>query len=72
MGVGWRSLEMPKKLDCDESTYTPTYGKFYAEPFERGYASTIGNSLRRILISSLEGGFKSKRMAVSLFLFRTN
>lgn len=55
MGVGWRSLEMPKKLDCDESTYTPTYGKFYAEPFERGYASTIGNSLRRILISSLEG-----------------
>ena len=55
MGVGWRNLEMPKKLECNESTYTDTYGKFYAEPFERGYATTIGNSLRRILISSLEG-----------------
>ncbi|NQT06612.1 MAG: DNA-directed RNA polymerase subunit alpha [Candidatus Omnitrophica bacterium] len=55
MGVGWRNLEMPKKLGLDESTYTETYGKFYAEPFERGYATTIGNSLRRILISSIEG-----------------
>ncbi len=55
MGVGWKNLEMPKRLECDESTYTDTYGKFYAEPFERGYAVTIGNSLRRILLSSLEG-----------------
>jgi DNA-directed RNA polymerase subunit alpha len=55
MGVGWRNLEVPKRLECDESSYAPTYGKFYAEPFERGYATTIGNSLRRILISSLEG-----------------
>lgn len=55
MGVGWRNLEMPKRLECDESTYTNVYGKFYAEPFERGYATTIGSSLRRILISSLEG-----------------
>lgn len=55
MGVGWRNLEMPKRLECDESTYVNNYGKFYAEPFERGYATTIGNSLRRILISSLEG-----------------
>lgn len=55
MGVGWRSLEMPKKLECDESTYQNNYGRFIAEPFERGYATTIGNSLRRILISSLEG-----------------
>lgn len=55
MGVVWRNLEMPKRLECDESTYTDTYGKFFAEPFERGYATTIGNSLRRILISSLEG-----------------
>lgn len=55
MGVGWRNLEMPKRLECDEGSYTPIYGKFYAEPFERGYATTIGNSLRRILISSLEG-----------------
>ncbi len=55
MGVGWRNLEMPKRLECDDSTYTERYGKFLAEPFERGYATTIGNSLRRILISSLEG-----------------
>ncbi|MBL7069548.1 MAG: DNA-directed RNA polymerase subunit alpha [Candidatus Omnitrophica bacterium] len=55
MGIGWRNLEMPKRLDCDESGYKETYGKFTAEPFERGYATTIGNSLRRILISSLEG-----------------
>lgn len=55
MGVGWRNLEMPKRLECDESTYAETYGKFLAEPFERGYAVTIGNSLRRILVSSLEG-----------------
>ena len=55
MGVGWRNLEMPKKVDCDESSYKDSYGRFIAEPFERGYATTIGNSLRRILISSLEG-----------------
>ena len=34
MGVGWRNLEMPKRLECDESTYVNNYGKFYAEPFE--------------------------------------
>ena len=46
---------MPKRLDCDESSYTGTYGKFIAEPFERGYGVTLGNSLRRILLSSIEG-----------------
>ena len=45
----------PKKLVLDEATYTPTYGKFVAEPFERGYGTTIGNGLRRVLISSIEG-----------------
>ncbi|GAG04663.1 unnamed protein product, partial [marine sediment metagenome] len=55
MGVKWRNFEMPKKLDCDESTYTDSYGKFIAEPFERGYGITVGNSLRRVLISSIEG-----------------
>jgi len=55
MGVKLRNFEMPKKLVLDESTYTPTYGKFIAEPFERGYGVTIGNSLRRVLISSIEG-----------------
>lgn len=55
MGISWKSFEMPKRLDCDESTYTQDYGKFVAEPFERGFGVTIGNSLRRILLSSIEG-----------------
>ena len=55
MGIRWKTFEMPKRLECDKSTLTPTYGKFVAEPFERGYGATIGNSLRRILLSSLEG-----------------
>ncbi len=55
MGVKLRNFEMPKKLVLNEATYTPTYGKFTAEPFERGYGMTIGNGLRRVLISSIEG-----------------
>lgn len=55
MGVKWRDFQMPKRLDCDESVYTEKYGKFIAEPFERGYGVTLGNSLRRILLSSIEG-----------------
>lgn len=55
MGIAWKDFEMPKKLACDESTSTDTYGKFIAEPFERGYGTTLGNSLRRILLSSIEG-----------------
>ncbi len=55
MGVKWRDFQMPKRLDCEESSYTQTYGKFVAEPFERGYGVTLGNSLRRILLSSIEG-----------------
>lgn len=55
MGVKWRDFQMPKRLDCDESVYTDTYGKFIAEPFEKGYGVTLGNSLRRILLSSIEG-----------------
>ncbi len=55
MGVKWRDFQMPKRLDCDEKKYTPRYGCFMAEPFERGYGTTLGNSLRRILLSSIEG-----------------
>lgn len=55
MGVKWRDFQMPKRLDCDESCYTTCYGRFVAEPFERGYGVTLGNSLRRILLSSIEG-----------------
>jgi len=55
MGRGWKDFEMPKRLECDEATYTTTYGKFIAEPFERGYGATLGSSLRRVLLSSIEG-----------------
>ncbi|HEV8344133.1 MAG TPA: DNA-directed RNA polymerase subunit alpha [Candidatus Binatia bacterium] len=51
----WIDLMKPKRLEVDEKNLTPTYGKFYAEPFERGFGQTIGNSLRRILLSSLRG-----------------
>lgn len=55
MGIKWRDFQMPKRLDCDETSYTAYYGKFIAEPFERGYGVSLGNSLRRILLSSIEG-----------------
>jgi len=55
MRIRWKGLELPTKVACEQETYTNTYGKFIAEPFEHGYATTIGNSLRRILLSSLEG-----------------
>jgi DNA-directed RNA polymerase subunit alpha len=55
MGIKWRDFQLPKRLECDESTYTNTYGKFSAAPFERGYGVTLGNSLRRVLLSSVEG-----------------
>ncbi|MFC1621098.1 DNA-directed RNA polymerase subunit alpha [Candidatus Omnitrophota bacterium] len=55
MGISWKTFEMPKKLSQEEKTYTQFYGKFAAEPFERGFGATIGSSLRRILISSIEG-----------------
>jgi len=50
-----QGLILPQRLEIDQSTLTDKYGKFIAEPFERGYGHTIGNSLRRILLSSLEG-----------------
>ena len=55
MRVRWRGLELPNRVTSDRSTLTDTYGKFYIEPFERGFGMTLGNSLRRILLSSLEG-----------------
>ncbi|MBP9900808.1 MAG: DNA-directed RNA polymerase subunit alpha [Verrucomicrobiota bacterium] len=55
MPVRLGRFEMPKRLTKDESTATETYTKFIAEPFETGYGHTIGNSLRRVLLSSLEG-----------------
>jgi len=51
----WRELIKPKKLQVEEESLSSTYGKFYAEPFERGFGTTLGNSLRRVLLSSLQG-----------------
>jgi DNA-directed RNA polymerase subunit alpha len=55
MRIRWRGLELPSRVVSDRATLTDTYGKFTAEPFERGFGVTVGNSLRRILLSSLEG-----------------
>ena len=55
MGIRWKTFEMPKRLEVEKATLTPTYGKFIADPFERGYGMTLGNSLRRVLVSSIEG-----------------
>ncbi len=55
MQKDWRNLIKPKAIDFDEKEVTPTYGRFIGEPFERGYGITIGNALRRILLSSLPG-----------------
>lgn len=55
MRIRWRGLELPNRVGSDRATLTDTYGKFTAEPFERGFGVTVGNSLRRILLSSLEG-----------------
>ncbi len=55
MAKHWRDLIKPRKLDVDQDTLTQTYGKFVAEPLERGFGTTLGNSLRRVLLSSLQG-----------------
>jgi DNA-directed RNA polymerase subunit alpha len=55
MRIRWRGLELPSRVIRDEHVSTEMYGKFFAEPFERGFGTTVGNSLRRILLSSLEG-----------------
>jgi DNA-directed RNA polymerase subunit alpha len=55
MHIRWRGLELPSSVTSDPKTLTATYGKFVAEPFERGFGTTVGNSLRRVLLSSLEG-----------------
>jgi len=55
MDLRKKGFQLPDKIRFDEETLTDTYGKLIAEPFERGYGPTLGNSLRRVLISSLEG-----------------
>ena len=55
MRIRWRGLELPTRVISDQAVSTPTYGRFSVEPFERGFGITVGNALRRILLSSLEG-----------------
>lgn len=55
MHKNWNELIKPKKLDIDPDTRTRSYGKFSCEPLERGFGTTLGNSLRRVLLSSLQG-----------------
>jgi DNA-directed RNA polymerase subunit alpha len=55
MRVTWRGLELPTRVEKDTVVSTDKYGRFYIEPFERGFGTTVGNSLRRVLLSSLEG-----------------
>src|SRR5271154_1169305 len=55
MRIRWRGLELPSRVVRDTQVSTDTYGRFTVEPFERGFGTTVGNSLRRILLSSLEG-----------------
>ena len=58
MRIRWRGLELPSKVKCEQAT--PTFGRFTCEPFERGFGITVGNSLRRALLSSLEGSAVTK------------
>ena len=51
----WRELIRPRRLDVEEDSLTSTYGRFYCEPLERGFGTTLGNALRRVLLSSLQG-----------------
>ena len=55
MRIRWRNFELPSKVVPDQETLTPQFGRFIIEPFERGFGHTIGNGLRRVLLSSIEG-----------------
>src|SRR5687768_14987666 len=60
MRIRWRGLELPTQVVRDETISTDTYARLMIEPFERGFGTTVGNSLRRILLSSLEGAAVTK------------
>lgn len=53
--MNWKNFQRPKRLEVDGETQTPTYAKFFAQPLERGFATTVGNAMRRCLLSSIEG-----------------
>ena len=66
----WHKLIAPEKLEVDRDSHSERYGKFVCQPLERGFATTIGNSLRRILLSSIQGSaitvLKLKELSMSL------
>ena len=51
----WKGFQRPKRLELERETLTDRFGRFYAQPFERGFGTTIGNAMRRVLLSSIEG-----------------
>jgi DNA-directed RNA polymerase subunit alpha len=51
----WKNFQRPKRLDVERETLTERFGRFHAQPFERGFGTTVGNALRRVLLSSIEG-----------------
>jgi DNA-directed RNA polymerase subunit alpha len=51
----WKGFQRPKRLELERETLTDRFGRFYAQPFERGFGTTVGNALRRVLLSSIEG-----------------
>ena len=55
MQKSWRTLIRPKRIEIDESTHTRFYGEFTCQPLERGFGITLGNALRRVLLSSIQG-----------------
>jgi len=55
MHIRWRGLELPSLVECESESLTEQHGLFHAEPFERGFGASVGNSLRRVLLSSLQG-----------------
>ena len=68
----FKGIQKPKRLECELESLTSTYGKFFAEPFERGFGLTIGNALRRILLSAIEGAaVTTVRIAGALHEFST-
>ena len=51
----WKGFQRPQRVEVETETLLPTYGKFVAQPFERGFGTTVGNAMRRCLLSSIEG-----------------
>ena len=53
--MNWTTLQMPESIQVDDSSYSTTFGRFIVQPLERGFGVTLGNSFRRVLLSSIQG-----------------